>query len=431
MARDGLWAGTAIERPAVVAVYLGFAHLALIGLGLWITLRPDALAATDAHPLAVAMTHALTLGWISASILGALYLVLPLALAARLTVHATDLAMAVGFALGATGVIATTAIGRTDLVAGPGALCTATFAWVGVRAFRALVRSRCPRPITAHITLAFVSVLLAAALALAWGAGWLTLSRARFVTAHAHLAAIGFAVTMAVGIGHRLLPMFLPAAPRGERLMRTTLLVPIGAIAFALTSLTAPRLTLVAIGLLGAGLAAFFVGVVRLLRAQRPPPRHLVRPDPGKVQILLAVTCLLAAAWLGIAMAVSNAPAAPRRTLVYAVLGLFGFLGQLIVGIGARLFPTFLWAHAWRVTADTGAPPAASPVRMSARPLLWVGLGGFAGAVAALTSTVGTPHLAWIRSGGVSLALAGIALLANLAHCRRRASPTAQCSRRW
>lgn len=421
MARNTLWTGTAVERPLVVAVYLGFAHLALIGLGLAIALRPDALAATDAHPFAVAMTHALTLGWISASILGSLYMVLPLALAVRLTVHLPDLAMAVGFALGAAGVVATTAIGRTDLVAGPGALCTATFAWVGVRALRALVSSRCPRPITAHIAVAFASVLLAAALALAWGAGWLTLPRARFVTAHAHLAAIGFAVTMAIGIGHRLLPMFLPAAPRSESLMWATLLVPTGALAFALASLVAPRLALGAVGLLGAGLAAFFVSVVRLLRAQRPPPRDLVRPDPGKVQILFAVACLLAAAGLGIAMAVSDVPTAPRLTLVYAVLGLFGFLGQLIVGIGARLFPTFVWAHAWRGKADTGAPPAASPVRMLSRPLMWVGLGGFAGAVAALGSTVGTPHVAWIRAGGVSLALAGTALLTNLARCRRRA----------
>lgn len=421
MARNTLWAGTAVERPFVVAVYLGFAHLALIGLGLAIALRPDALGATDAHPLAVAMTHGLTLGWISASILGSLYMVLPLALAARLTVHAPDLAMAVGFALGAMGVIATTAIGRTDLIVWPGALCAATFAWVGTRALRALVGSRCPRPITAHIALAFVSVLLAAALALAWGAGWLTVPRARFVTAHAHLAALGFAVTMAVGIGHRLLPMFLPAAPRRERLMWTTLFVPIGTLAFALASLIAPRLALVAVVLLGGGLAAFFVGVVRLLRDQRPPPRDLVRPDPGKVQILLAVASLLAAASLGIAMAASDAPAAPRLSLVYAVLGLFGFLGQLIVGIGARLFPTFLWAHAWRVEAETGAPPTVSPVRMSSRPLLWVGVGGFAGAVAALSSTVGTAHLAWIRSGGVSLVLAGTALLANLASCWRRA----------
>ncbi|MBK9129654.1 MAG: hypothetical protein IPM13_17995 [Phycisphaerales bacterium] len=245
--------------------------------------------------------------------------------------------------------------------------------------------------------------------------------RAGFVAAHAHLAALGFAVTMAIGIGHRLLPMFLPAAPRSESLIWTTLLVPIGTLALALASLVAPGLALVAIGLLGAGLAAFFVGVVRLLRDHRPPPRDLVRPDPGKIQILLAVACLFAAAGLGIAMAGSSVPAAPRLTLVYAVLGLLGFLGQLIVGIGARLFPTFLWAHAWRVTAETGTPPAVSPVRMPSRLLLWVGLGGFAGAIAALSSTVGTTHLAWIRVGGVSLVLAAAALFANLASCWRRA----------
>ncbi len=428
MGSGSVWPGTAIERPATVAIYLAGAHAALVGLGVMIAWRPDALAATPAHPLAVAMTHALTLGWITASILGALYAVLPLALAARLTVRRADVPMALLFLAGAGGVVAATAAGRNDLVAGPGACCAITLVWVFLRTLLALRRSSAPRTIRAHVALAFASVLLAVALAIAWSCGSLPVPRAAFVTAHAHLGAVGFAVTMAIGIGHRLLPMFLPATPRGACLQWATLLVPLGAMTLATAALFSPSLLPVGQILIGAGLVTFFVGVVRLLLDGRPPPRDLVRPDPGKIQILFAVASLLGASVVGTMLACGAGT--PRLEFAYGALGLLGFLGQLVAGVGLRLFPTLVWAHAWRRRAPAGAPPPTSPVCMPARPLVWVGLAGMAGAVVLLTTCAGTPRLPGVRAAGIALAIAGLALTANLVWLRRERLPAlADCAR--
>ncbi len=74
------------------------------------------------------------------------------------------------------------------------------------------------------------------------------------------------------------------------------------------------------------------------------------------MQILLAVTSLLAATIVGVALATGTVT--PRLMFAYGVLGLLGFLGQLIADIGLRLFPTLLWAHAWHGDAETRTPPA-------------------------------------------------------------------------
>ena len=61
-------------------LYFGFAHICL-GLALAVLLiRPDLPAGSFHHPQMIAVVHLVTLGWISGSILGAFYIVGPLAL---------------------------------------------------------------------------------------------------------------------------------------------------------------------------------------------------------------------------------------------------------------------------------------------------------------------------------------------------------------
>jgi hypothetical protein len=54
-------------------------------------------------------------------------------------------------------------------------------------------------------------------------------------------------------------------------------------------------------------------------------------------------------------------------TIVYGVVGLLGFLSQIVVGMGARLLPMFAWMHAYAGSGFSSLPP--SPRVMSRRPL--------------------------------------------------------------
>ena len=59
-------------------LYFTFAHLCLAGAFAVAAVRPSEIAGFYYHPRLIALVHLVTLGWVSSSILGALYLVGPL-----------------------------------------------------------------------------------------------------------------------------------------------------------------------------------------------------------------------------------------------------------------------------------------------------------------------------------------------------------------
>ena len=97
--------------------------------------------------------------------------------------------------------------------------------WPGACAAR-----RCRAPISAHIMLAFVNFWRAATMGVLIGFDKVYHFLPGFVLAnvfaHAHLAAIGWASMMVVGMAYRLLPMVLPAEmPKGPRLWISAILL--------------------------------------------------------------------------------------------------------------------------------------------------------------------------------------------------------------
>ena len=68
----------------VPLLYFGFAHLCLAAALLALAVTPRSLLGFYYHPRMLAVVHLLTLGWITSHILGALYLIAPMALRTRL-----------------------------------------------------------------------------------------------------------------------------------------------------------------------------------------------------------------------------------------------------------------------------------------------------------------------------------------------------------
>src|SRR5687768_5934438 len=103
-----------------------------------------------------------------------------------------------------------------DGMAWSAGLVTAAMAWVGWRAWSGLRGSAAPWPVGLHVGLAFVNVLAAAVLGILLGLdrtrGFLGVSPLALMFGHLHLAAVGWATMMVVGLAYRLIPMMLPAA---------------------------------------------------------------------------------------------------------------------------------------------------------------------------------------------------------------------------
>lgn len=352
-------------------LYFGVAHVALALAFAAVAADPRGVSGFFYHARMLGVVHLVTLGWITASILGSLYIVGPIALRVEVPAGRLDYP---AFALVVTGIVGMVAhfwLEEYGGMAWSAATVGAGIIAAGASIVRRLRGAALPAAISAHIVLAFVNVVGAATIGTLIGFDKIYHFLPGFVMAnvfaHAHLAAIGWASMMVVGVAYRLLPMILPAAmPGGAPLWASAILLQTGVtglfIALLLRSahVWLPALTIVA------GFAAFLSRVVWMLRRRRQRPPALLVPDLAAWHAAAALVSLAIAAGLGMWLAVAPpSEAGLRIALAYGVFGLVGFLAQMVVGMEGRLLPLFAWYWAYANTNYKG--PVPSPHQMSWR----------------------------------------------------------------
>ncbi len=332
-------------------MYLGFAYLCLGLAFLVVAITPQTVGGFFYHPKMLAVVHLVTLGWISSSILGSFYLVGPIALRIVMPARWPDYVAWLLAVVGISGLVSHFWIDEySGMVWSAGTLLVG-FGFVAVRAIRTVAAAKVPGPVKLHIILAFSNVLGAGVLGMLIGLekqlvhvlpGYMLHS----VYAHAHIAALGWATMMVMGVGLRLFPMVLPAAmPPASRSWASAILVESGLLVLlvALPASSAGGIRAGAI-LVVAGLAAFLAQIVWMKRHPKPAPKDLQQPDLGAWHAIQAIGYLLVSAGLGLALAFT--PAAPWKVsaaMVYGIFALVGFLAQIVIGIAARILPTFAW----------------------------------------------------------------------------------------
>lgn len=401
---------------------LSIGHAVLLAALLATAIAPAPLATSFLHPHTLAFVHALTLGPITLSIVGATWIVGPLALGMPMRATRVDGAACALLVLGATGVVAHFWLNGYSGIAWSGAVIALGAAMLGVRVLTALRASRAPRVIATAIASAYGNLLLAAVLGVVVAAdrdhAFLQGGHFGALVAHAHLAAVGWAALMFIGVGYRLLPMFLPAAPpRGLVPWFSVLAIQIGLLGLVATRLTGAPGSRVCALLVAAGLVAFLIAVAGMLRQRRPPPRALRRPDPGMLQAMKAIAYLVLAIALGSWLSWRD-DVHPGWIAVYGVCGLLGFLVQAVLGVAQRLLPLFAWSAAWHAGGRRELPP--SPHAMPVRALQWLSFGLWNTGLPLLAAGAGL-HRAALVSAGAWVLLAGAACAIANAVCVVRA----------
>ena len=388
-------------------LYFAFAHVSFALALAALTIRPDLPAAFFHHPRMIAIVHLVTLGWISASILGAFYIVGPLALGMPLPAGPGDRWACAAYISGVAGMVSHFWIGEYSGMAWSAGFVILALLHVSVRAWMGLRRAPVPWGVKLHVALAFANVLGAGLFGIAVGLnreyGWWAWAPVSAAIAHGHLAAIGWPVMMVVGLSYRLIPMIVPAAmPTGGSIALSAVCLELGMLVLVI-SMTGQGIWIPAgAALILAGLAAFVSHVRAIVRQKRPPPAALRRPDWPTWQTHLAFAWLLVAAVTGAALTlpVSMELAIPVGW-IYGTAGLLGFLSQVVVGIQGRLLPL----HGWYRMFEAGGmkPPRMSAHRLGSHDLSkWILLawtcgvpllaGGLAASVPALVS-VGSASL--------------------------------------
>jgi hypothetical protein len=187
-------------------LYFAFAHLCFALSFAVLLVRPDLPGAFFHHPRMIAVVHLVTLGWISGSILGAFYIVGPLALRLPLRPGWRDRAAFGSFAAGVIGMLAHFWIGEYSRMAWAALLVLAAVLHVALRAWLGLPAAPVPWAVKLHVALAFGNMILASMFGVLIGLnrmyGWLEWSPMSAAFAHAHLAAVGWAVMMVIGLSY-------------------------------------------------------------------------------------------------------------------------------------------------------------------------------------------------------------------------------------
>ncbi len=312
------------------------------------------------QPTLLGLVHLGVLGWFLPIALGAMHQLLPVVF--EVPVRSERLAWT-GLALylpGAAGLV----IHLWGFRVGVGLVASATLLFAAVLVYVtnlvATLRAAKSVPLLGWFVLAALAWLVFAAglgLALAWNlhAPFVTGDHLEGLRAHAHAAALGFFGLLIMGVGLRLMEMFLVAYVADVRAARIALVAVNG----ALLALVAQRL-LVSSSTLGAmleavsvlaamvGIAAFLtqVGrlwVARLKKRVEMPWWHALASFGylGLAGVIGAVVALVPTSALE-----SLAKGLPARLeLAYGFVALAGFIGSIIVSQLYKIWPFLVWFH--------------------------------------------------------------------------------------
>jgi hypothetical protein len=412
--------------PAVPLAYLVCAAIAFLVAAPGIAWLAPELAGHYYHPQLLALTHVVTLGWVTLAIMGASYQLIPVVLERPIWSERLARWQLAILAVAVTGMVAHFQLGTW-----PGLAAAAGLLAIGIglhllnigMSLRGFTRWT----FTARlVVLAYGGLALTAlfGLALAVNRAWPFLPGPPFPTLHAHvnLALLGWVAPMILAVAARVYPMFfLAPAPRPWHSFVQLWGLTTGVPAVVLGLLGLPGLLVAGALAVAAAATAHAAWICEMAGGRRRPGL-----DWGLRFVLTATAFLAPAAALGVAIAADRL-AGPRVALAYAVVVLGGWVSLTIVGMMLKIVPFLVWYRVYGPRA--GREPVPTLAQLS-----WPRAEGLAyllliAGVVLLAAAVLAGEAAWIRAAGAVLALGSLAFAAALArvlghlHARAAAWP--------
>ena len=398
--------------PLLPLAYLVAAAAAFLVASLSVGWLAPELAGHYYHPRLLALTHTVTLGWVTLAIMGASYQLLPIVLEQPIwseRLARWQLAILVVAVIGM--------VAHFHLGTWPGLATAAGLLAVGIALHLVNVglslRGFTRWTFTARlVVLAYggLATTTLFGLALSVNRVWAFLPGELFPTLHAHvqLALLGWVAPMIVAVSARVYPMFfLAPGPRPVHVLLQGGGLAAGVPAVVLGLLGVPGLLPAGALAVAAAAGAHAAWVWEMARARKRPGL-----DWGLRFVLTATAFLVPAVGLGLALA-AELLAGPRAALAYAVVLLGGFVSLTIVGMMLKIVPFLVWYRAYSPRAGREPVPTLAQIAWPrAEALAFVLLTG-GGALLAVTVLAG--NAAWIRVAGGLLALGALAFAATLA----------------
>lgn len=413
-------AGLSFEQAPPFSLPLRFflsAPLFLLAAAGLVVAAPEALAARWT-PQALALTHALTLGFLAMVMLGALLQMLPVVAgsslpAPRLVAWLSHVLLSLGTVALMAGFASAEPLAfglATVLLAGGFIVFLAA---ASVSLMRAVAGATVNGIRLALASLA-VTVVLGVALAVLRGGWWAPPAVEAAIAAHVAFGLLGWVLLLVIGVAYQVVPMFQITPPYPPRLSRWLAGALFGLV---LLHAAAPLLPQAATQLVDAGLAAgivLFAAATLRLQARRRRKLPDVTLDYWRLGMASLIACV--AAWFVAQLwpAWQDSDAYP---VLLGVLFLAGFAVSVVSGMLYKIVPFLAWFHLQaQLQARAGSIPTMKDM-IAAAWMRWQFRLHFAACVL-LAAATGWPQLA--AAAGSVLALSALLLWINLLAATRR-----------
>ncbi|NEM99097.1 hypothetical protein [Pontibacter burrus] len=347
-------AATTSNSPGkwVVLPHYAFAALAFVALSILLLFSTDAFGGHYFHPKLLTLTHVAALGWATMLIFGALYQLLPVVLECKL--YSEKLAtIAFGF-LGAGTILLAWCFWHFELgylihVAACSLVISFTLFTINVIQTARLAPKwtiEADFIVTSAIWLLLTGIV-GLVMVLNFTMAFLPVEHTHYLKLHAHIGMAGWFLLLIIGVGAKLIPMFLLAhAENFKKLNWSYNLINAGLVFFIFDHLFFHTALLpVYAGLVVVGVVLFLLFVYETSKTRQ---RHDV--DLGMKQTFVALGLLLLP--LVLVIVVSSNLNLPQQLLssIYLVYGIsvfFGFVSAIIVGQTFKTLPFIVWMHAY------------------------------------------------------------------------------------
>lgn len=357
----------------------------------------------------LALTHLLTLGWITMTVMGASFQLVPVAL--ETTLWSERLAgwqfwiMLSGVAM----MVSHFWIGHhAGLAFGAGLVLIAVTLFLinmGCTLWQLPRWDIVGRHVAAALVYLAATVIMGNLMALDKIFDFLGGQVLRTIYAHAHLAGIGWITMMIFGASYKLIPMFSLSELHDERSARWEFrLLNGGLVGLYVTLLFQSRWATLFALLIAAAVGLFLRTMRQVLRARRRP-----RLDWGLRHSLSAMVTLAVLTILGLWLSagwVPNEEFEARLAFGYGVLALLGWISVTIIGMMYKIIPFLIWHHRYSDLVGLRPVPAATQLlgESTARMEFWLLHAGIAITVAGVIFASGLI----LQVGTLVLALAGL-----------------------
>lgn len=347
-------AATTSNSPGkwVVLPHYAFAALAFLALSVLLLFSTDAFSGHYFHPKLLTLTHVAVLGWATMIIFGALYQLLPVVLDCKL--YSEKLAVYT-FGLLGTGTILLSysfwyfQLGWTMHAAA----CALVIAFILFNINVIQTARKAPKwtieadfIVTSGIWL-LVTGIVGLLMAVNFTFPFLPLDHVHYLKLHAHIGMAGWFLLLIIGVGAKLIPMFLLAHPEDTKKLNWAYnLINAGLVLFIFDHMLVQTKLIPIYGVLVAlGIGMF---ILYLRDARNTMQRKEI--DLGMQQTFVALAILLLP--LVLMFLVSADLGLPQQLLssVYLVYGIsvfLGFVSALILGQTFKTLPFIVWMHAY------------------------------------------------------------------------------------